>query len=124
MKARIVIIRGELGTMDPDTLTVGGLRNVDTIYSGKARIRTVTGQGTVETTQGTIPLRSVLMSIPIDSAVPHVDDCVIVGVDDLADADLDTRIFRIVEVNGGEFFGDARRFSTTGWYESRYWGKQ
>jgi hypothetical protein len=121
MKAKIVIIRGELGTMDPDTLIVGGLENALTIYSGKARIRTVSSAGTLEVSEGTIPLRSVVMSIPISSAVPHVDDCVVVGVDDLADSDLDTRIFRILEVDGGAFFGDARRFTTQGWYESRYW---
>lgn len=125
MKAKIVIIRGDLGTMDPETLVVGGLENAQDIYRGKARIHTVSGAGTVTVSQQTIPIRSVIMSIPMSvTNVPRVDDCVVVGVDDLADADLDTRIFRVVEVEGGSFFGDARRLSTTGWYESRYWGKQ
>lgn len=124
MKAKIVIIRGDLATMDPETLIIGGIENAEYIYRGKARIRTVTAAGTLQVSDQTIPLRSVIMSIPIDSSVPHVDDCVIVGIDDLADADLDTRIFRILEVDGGTLFGDGRRFTTQGWYESRYWGKQ
>lgn len=124
MKARIVIIRGTLGTMDPDTLVVGGLTDTTEIYRGKARIRTVRGDGTLEVSGRLIPVRSVVISIPIESQVPHVDDCVIIRNDDLADNDLDTRIQRILEVDGGAFFGDARRMTVEGWYESRYWGKQ
>lgn len=122
MKASITIIRGTLGTMDPDTLEVGGLENVETLYSGPARIKTVRGDGFVTISNRTIPIRSVEISIPIGSVVPRVDDCVVVGVDDLADADLDTRILRVIEVDGGSFFGDARRFTVDSWYESRYWG--
>lgn len=122
MKATITIIRGSLGVMDPDTLEVGGLENVETIYSGMARIKTVRGDGTVTISNRTIPIRSVEVSIPITAPAPHVDDCIVVGVDDLADADLDTRILRIIEVQGGSFFGDARRMTVDSWYESRYWG--
>jgi hypothetical protein len=129
MKAQIVILRGELGVMDPDTLLVGGLSGAKQIYPqpgypGMARIRTVTRQGAVETSGGLIPLRETIISIPMEAPVPHVDDAVIIGVDDLADANLDTRIFQVLAVDGGSFFGDARRMTVQGWYESRYWGTQ
>lgn len=124
MKAQITIIRGDLGVMDPDTLIVAGLVNVETIYSGVARIKTVRGQGFVPTSMGAVPERIVEISIPIASAVPRVDDCVVVAADDLADSDLDTRLLRVTEVDGGTFFGDARRFTVSSWYESRYWGAQ
>jgi hypothetical protein len=98
MKAQIVILRGELGVMDPDTLLVGGLSGAKQIYPqpgypGMARIRTVTRQGAVETSGGLIPLR-------------------------------ETIIFQVLAVDGGSFFGDARRMTVQGWYESRYWGTQ
>lgn len=124
MKGKIVVLRGQLATMDPDTLIVGGLTDVLCVYKGKARIRTVVGAGTLEVSGGTIALRSTIISIPQGSAQPHVDDAVVIGVDDFADADLDTRIFRVTEVDGGQLLSDTTRFNVTGWYESRYWGQQ
>lgn len=124
MRAQINVLRGNLGTLNPTTGLVGGLASAITVYSGNARIRTVAGASVIQVGGGEIDQRTTLISIPITSAMPQRDDLVQVVNDDLADPDLDTRIFRVMEVEGGSLFGDARRMSCTGWYESRYWNKQ
>lgn len=124
MLARIVISRGSLGTLDTTRGTVGGLTDGNTVYRGKARVRTVGNAGTISVGGGEIAIRRTIISIPIDSPIPHRDDLVQVLTDDEADRNLDTRIFRVMSVEGGSLFGDARRMEAVGWYESRYWGKQ
>lgn len=125
MRASIEILRGSLGTLDPVTGLVGGLSGSERVYRGKARIRTVNGTGTASIGGGEINTRSTTISIPITvNAQIHADDLVRVLQDDESDVTLDTRIFRVMDVDGGGFFGDARRMSCVGWYESRYWGTQ
>lgn len=124
MLSTITVLRGNLGTLNPTTGMVGGLTGATTVYAGKARIRTVSGAGVINVGGGEIDQRSTVISIPISSPVPHRDDLVLIGEDDEADPDLDTRIFRVMEVDGGSYFGDARRLSCTGWLSSRYWGEQ
>lgn len=124
MEASIMVLRGDAGALDPTTGIVGGLANTRTIYSGKARIRTVSGSGVLSIGDGTIDTRSTVISIPITAPIAHRDDLVRVINGGPADANLSTRIFRVLEVEGGSLFGDARRMSCTGWYESSYWGQQ
>lgn len=127
MTSLIQILRGSLGAFDPATGRVGGLTSTSNVYGGtdgaKARIRTVGGAGVVSVGAGEIDTRQVIISIPMTATIPHRDDVVRV-VSDGADTDLNTRIFRVLDVDGGSFFGDARRLTCVGWFSSRYWGPQ
>lgn len=121
MTCQIQVLRGSLGTLDPTTGLVGGLTGASTVYSGPARIRTVSGGSTINLGGGEIAVRDTIISIPMSAAVPRRDDLIsVVSGDD--DTDLDTRIFRVLGADGGGLFGDARRMSCAGWYQSRYWG--
>jgi hypothetical protein len=127
MTSQITILRGSLSALDPTTGLVSGIASPTTIYTGKARIRTVSGAGPVTTEGGPIDTRRTTISIPMTSAIPFRDDIITVqaanqtgdGVE--SDHDLDHRVFRVVDVDGGSFFGDARRMSCTQVYDSRYW---
>ena len=122
MTCRIVVLRGALGVLDPGSGQVGGITGARTVYAGRARIRTVAPAGTIGVGDAQVDVRSTVISIPIASPVPHRDD--LVRVDEAGDLDLDTRIFRVTDVDGGGAFGDARRLYCTAWHESRYWGAQ
>lgn len=122
MTYRIAILRGALGELDVETGLVGGITDVNLVYRGPARIRTVRGGGTISVGGGEVAQRDTIISIPIDSPnVPVRDDLVQVVTDGGADAYLDTRIFRILSVDGGSLYGDARRMECSGWYQSRQW---
>lgn len=122
MGATVTILRGALGTLNPANGVVYGITGAQTIYSGKARIHTVTGEGSISLAAGQIDQRQTVVSIPWNaSPVPQRDDIVLVGTDDLADPDLASKALRVVEVSGGSAFGDARRLSCTAWGDSRYW---
>jgi hypothetical protein len=121
MSAQITILRGDLGAFDPATGKVGGLANAQTVYRGKARIRTVDGAGVITLGEGTIDTRQTVISIPISAAMPHRDDLAVVEDDAAADPDLTSRVFRITEVEGGSLLGDARRCYAVGWFPSRQW---
>lgn len=122
MGSIILISRGTLGELDPVTLLVGGITAANTIYDGPARIRTVNGADTVSLGGGEIAVRNTIISIPMSvTAVPRRDDLVQVISDSGSDADLDSRVFRVLDVDGGGFFGDARRLGCAGWYQSRWW---
>lgn len=122
MTYTVQILRGQLGTLDPSTGLVGGLSDDSEIYNGIARVRTIGSSGTVNIGGAEVAVRTVVVSIPITAPVPHVDDLLKVLTDGQSDTDADTRIFRIVGVDGGSLFGDARRMTCSGWYNSRYWG--
>lgn len=129
MTSQITIIRGPLSRLDPDTGLVSGLANATTIYKGKARIALVSGAGTTDNSGAPIDGRVATISIPMStSAVPYRDDVITVQVDSAmgvgneADADLDNRVFRVLDVDGGTFFGDARRISCASFFPSRGWG--
>ena len=124
MSAQIRVLRGELGSLDPATGQVGGITGATTVYAGKARIRTVAAAGVLAVGEGSIDTRQALVSIPITAAVPRRDDLIAVAANGAADPSLDTRIFRVTEVDAGGLFGDARRMTAVGWYESRYWNAQ
>lgn len=121
MSATVTILRGTLGTLNPATGVVYGITGAQTIYSGKARIHTVSGEGSISLAAGQIDQRQTVVSIPWDAPMPQRDDIVLVGTDDLADPDLDNKALRVIEVSGGTAFGDARRLSCTAWGDSRYW---
>jgi len=123
MTARITILRGGRGTLDPATGLVGGLANAQTVYTGKARIRTVSGAGVLAIGEDQIDTRQTLISIPIDSPVPRCDDLVRVEEDGTADPDLGGRLFRVTEVEGGSLFGDACRMAATSFYDSSRWSR-
>lgn len=122
MSYRILISRGTLGQLDETTGLVGGITDANTVYRGPARIREVTGSGVVDLGGGEIAQRSAIISIPISSPnIPVRDDLVQVIDDGDADRTLDTRVFRVLEVDGGGLFGDARRMTCSGWFQSRWW---
>lgn len=126
MNSAITVRRGPLGTLNTTTGLVGGLSTTTLVYSGKARVRLVAPGGS---TPGPDPivLRQTIISIPINSPVPHKDDLVLVSATNLdtdgteADVNLDARAFRVQEVDGGGYFGDARRMTCTSWFPSRTW---
>lgn len=125
MTTPITILRGDLGTFDEATGMVGGLDNVKTIYAGGARVHTITGQGGVVAGDGEFDTRQTIISVPWDTKpVPSRDDLVVVGTDNVADIELTGEVYRVMEVEGGGLFGDARRLSCVGWHPSRYWGQQ
>lgn len=122
MSYRILISRGTLAQLDETTGLVGGVTDVNTVYRGRARIREVSGNGTVDLGGGEIATRSAIISIPIDSPnIPVRDDLVEVIDDGDADRTLDSRIFRVLNVDGGGLFGDARRLTCSAWNKSRWW---
>lgn len=122
MTATITITRGQLGVFDATTGRVGGLQSGTTIYSGKARIHTVSGEGSISIGEGQIDQRQAIISIPWDaSPVPARDDLIVVSDDGNLDADMVSRSLRVVEVEGGSLFFDARRLSCVSWYPSRHW---
>lgn len=124
MTSTVRVMRGALGQLDPVTGDVGGLESMTVIYEGKGRIRTVAGSGVLTVGEGTVDTRSTIISIPISSTpVPRRDDVVLVLNDDLADVDLDEHTFRVMDVDGGTLFGDARRLTCQGFAQSRYWGE-
>ncbi len=122
MTSRVTILRGALGTLDPATGRVGGITGARLIYTGIARIHPTSPAGVIAAGDGTIANRQSIISIPFAAAVPHRDD--LLRVDDDGDPDLDTRIFRITDVDSGGAFNACRRLYCTSWHESRYWGQQ
>lgn len=121
MTATVRITRGSANVFDPDTGELAGGAGGSTVYAGKARIRTVSGQAE-NLGDGMVDAVTTLISIPIASPVPHRDDLVTVLDDSVADIDLSNRVFRVLEVEGGSLFGDARRMSCSAFAPSRYWG--
>lgn len=125
MTATVKILRGNLGALNQSTGQVGGLVNPTTIYSGKARIWNVEGAGVFETGDGPIDTRQTFVSIPYSARpVPKRDDLVEIIYDDPADSDLDTRYFRVLEVDGGALIAATRKLTCTSFYPSRYWGQE
>lgn len=119
MISTVTIKRGNLGTLDPVTLKVGGLSSASTIYMGKAHIHNVNGAGVITVGQEQVDTRTVAISIPISAPMPHRDDLVTVNSD--SDLDLPNRTFRVLEVQVGGLLGSAHVMTCQGWFESRYW---
>ena len=121
----MVIKRGQLGTFNSTTGLQGGLASASTVFTGHGRVHTITGQGGVVAGDGEFDTRQVVISVPWNTTpVPARDDMVVLGADTAADPELPGEVYRVMEVEGGSLFGDARRLSCVGWHPSRYWGEQ
>jgi hypothetical protein len=132
MDGRVTILRGKPGVLDQNTGRIGGMSNAVQVYGdpvpdgtigilgAKARVHSVSGQGSLSMGPGQIDIKTVTVSIPWAAPEPQRDDLVVIrsgGVDQtLKDAAL-----RVVEVAGGGLFGDARRLSCTLWGKSSNW---
>jgi hypothetical protein len=124
MLSTVKILRGQLGGFDETTGIGGGIANSTIVYQGRARVWGVNGSGVINVGEGTIDTRQTYVSYPIDSPVARRDDIVVILQDDLSDTDLDGRVFRVLDVDGGGYIGAARKLTCTSFYPSRYWGEQ
>lgn len=128
MDALVVILRGGRGQLNPKTGVVSGMAGARSIYDsdagngsgGKARIHTVSGQGSISLGPGQVDTRSATISVPWSATIPQRDDVVLV-ISGGSDTTLNGNAFRVVEVSGGGAFGDARRMSCVAWGKSEYW---
>jgi hypothetical protein len=123
MGGHVTISRGGRGTLDKTTGLVSGMSGATTVYDGIARLHPVSGQGSISVGQGEIDTRSVTVSIPWSAGLPQRDD-LILFVDGGADQTMNGRAGRVVEVDGGGYFGDARRMQCVVWGTSEYWSSQ
>jgi hypothetical protein len=121
-QATAVVARGQLGGFDRATGKFGGLTNATTVYSGPVRIQSVSGSGTADIGGTEVSQRDTIISIPMSAPIPHRDDIVIVGVDDLADATQDHQVYRVLGADGGGLLGAVRHLSCVTWGPSRNWG--
>lgn len=124
MLSSIRILRGSLGGFDETTGIGGGLTNTQVVYFGKARVWNVNGSGVINVGEGTIDTRQTFISYPIDQPVARRDDIVLILSAELSDDDLNDRVFRVLDVDGGGYIGAARKMTCTSFYPSRYWGEQ
>jgi hypothetical protein len=132
MDGLVTILRGKPGTLNKATGRVSGITDARQIYGdpvaagtigtvgGKARVHTVTGQGSLSLGPGQIDVRQTTVSIPWDADPVYRDDIVLVRSAG-RDSSLTGATLRVVEVAGGTLFGDARRLSCTLWGRSAYW---
>jgi hypothetical protein len=132
MDALVTIVRGRQAEMDETTLMVGGTTSAVQVYGepvpdgqvgtrgAKARIHSVSGQGSISLGPGQINLRTATVSIPWGATPPQRDDIILVR-DAGQDQALVGAALRIVEVSGGTAFGDARRLQCTLWGKSSTW---
>jgi hypothetical protein len=108
----------EVSVMAADFVTPAEQATGDT--GGKARVHKVTGQGSLSNGPGEYDLRQVIVSIPWAATLPRQDDIILIR-DGGVDKTLNGSVLRIVEVEGGGAFGDARRLSCTLQGYSEYW---
>ena len=120
MDGQVVIRRGGRGALDPATGVVSGMVGATDVYAGKARLHLVSGQGSISVGPGEFDQRAVTVSIPWAAALPQQDD-VIEVVDGGADQTMNGVALRVIEVEGGGLFGDARRMQCVAWGKSEYW---
>lgn len=132
MDGSVTILRGGPGLLDKTTGKVSGMAGAVQIYGdpvaagtigtigGKARVHTVTGEGSLSVGPGQIDVKQVTVSIPWVGPAIRRDDIVLVRSAG-QDIQLVGSALRVVEVAGGTLFGDARRLSCTLWGKSAYW---
>lgn len=132
MDGLVTILRGKAGVLNQSTGRVSGASTATQIYGdpapagtigakgAKARVHSVSGQGSLSLGPGQINLRQTTVSIPWGAMTPQRDDIVLIR-----SAGQDTTLvgaaLRVVEVSGGGLFGDAQRLSCTLWGKSAYW---
>lgn len=119
MNSTIQIQRGDLGSLDENTLMVTGIKNLTVIYEGKAHIHNVMGAGVISVGEAPIDTTTVTISIPFSAALPRRDDLVSVLTD--GDPDLPARTFRVLDVNVGGLLSAYHSMTCQGYREDRYW---
>lgn len=112
---------------DPTTLMVQA-RTASPVYTGKAFIHALGGQGDTMIGDAGIPLRTTTISIPAatpewTTQVPRVDDTVLVTVCD-HDPGLVGRVFQVVSVDGGNPVRGTRQLYCTTWGDSNNWEQE
>lgn len=118
----VLILRGKTGQLDRATGLFSGMSDPVTIYSGKAHIRAVNGNRTIQIGGDEVVQRDTIVTIPIDAVMPQVDDLVIIGVDSPSDVTTSNLSMRVTGVDAGGRFADGRRLSCVGFGKSRGWG--
>jgi hypothetical protein len=124
MDGHVTIRRGGRGQLDKQTGLVSGMVGATVVWDGIARLHLVSGQGSISVgASGGFDQRAVTVSIPWAAALPQQDD-VIEVIDGGADQTMNGVALRVVEVEGGGLFGDARRMQCVAWGRSQYWTAQ
>jgi hypothetical protein len=123
MDGQVIVRRGGRGALDTTTGVVSGMAGATEVYNGKARLHLVAGQGAISIGPGQFDQRAVTISIPWASPLPQQDDVVEV-VSGGADQTMNGVALRVIEVEGGGLFGDARRMQCVAWGYSEYWTGQ
>lgn len=119
MTAVIRVLRVLNPALDPISLIMtSGTQEV--IYSGRARIRAVSGGGSIIAGEEVIATSNTSISIPFDAALPRVDDVVLV---DTFGSDIEqvTRAFLVRDVDGGGLLRAMRTMTCTAYQGSRWW---
>lgn len=112
---------------DSTTLLVTG-RTALPVYTGKAFIHSLGGQGDTVIGDAGIPLRTTTISIPAETPawttlVPRVDDVVTVTSCE-HDPSLVGRVFQVVSVDGGNPIRGTRALYCTTWGDSNNWEQE
>lgn len=112
LTAYVVITRGSTRTLNATTGMLSSTPGT-IIYSGAARIPTISAEGAVNVGEGSLNQRSTVVTIPWDAPVPKRDDLLTVVQDTLADPNLAENTWRVVGVDGGTLLGAYRHVSCT-----------
>lgn len=119
MNCTIILSRHRDGLLDPTS----GLYTADTgkvIYRGIARIWDSTTGAIINVGEADLVTTVTYCSVPFDAAMPRVDDLVRV-VTSPSDDTLETRGFRVMNVDGGGLMRATRRMQITALAENRSW---
>lgn len=119
MNCTIILSRHRDGLLDPDS----GLYTADTgkvIYRGKARIWDSTTGAIINVGEADLATTATYCSIPFDSEMPRVDDLIRV-ISAPVDGALESRGFRVMNVDGGGLIRATRRMQITALAENRSW---
>lgn len=128
MDSTVVITRMDSPPVyDPTTLLVRS-RTSQPVYTGKAFIHALGGNGDTMIGDAGIPLRTTTISIPAETPawttqVPRVDDTVTITSCD-HDPSLVGRVFQVVSVDGGNPVRGTRALYCTSWGDSNNWEQE
>lgn len=119
MTANVTIYRMVKPALDTNTLFVTAT-SAETIYTGAARIRQVTGGAPIIVGEEQLSVAGTAISIPFDAALPRADDIVVVSSFG-PDEELETRAFLVRDVDAGGLIRAARTMTCAIYEESRWW---
>lgn len=114
------IHRGIRGGFDEVTGQHGGLAADSVVYEGKGRVRQITGAGVLSIGEADIDTATATISIPWGSASPRRDDLVELVAND-SDPEPAGQFFRVLDIESGGLFGEARRMRCVVWRDSAAW---